>query len=60
MFKVLLEYLQGFLKGWISISKRVSKRTLDQVFLILTLILLENFTVLIWAAILYQIMGQRG
>ena len=60
MFKLLDKYLDVLLKGWTSLSKRVSTRALDQVFLILTIVLLENFTLLIWAIILYQFMGQSG
>ena len=53
LFKIIDKYLNVLLRGWTSLSKRVSTRVMDQVFLILTVVFLENITLLLWAIILY-------
>ena len=53
MFKLIDKYLVALLGGWKLLGKRVSPRVRDQAFLILTVVFLENMTIIIWAIILY-------
>ena len=54
MFKLLDRCLSGLLRGWKSLSKRASPRVRDQVFLILTLVLVQEVTFVTWAIVLYK------
>lgn len=53
MFKLLDKYLSAFLKGWSSLSKLLSTRAKEQIFFLLTFVLLQQMTLIIWSLVLY-------
>jgi hypothetical protein len=56
MFKLIEKFLSGLLRGWNSLSKRTSSRVQDQVFLLLTFVLLQGISFITWALVLYMLL----
>jgi hypothetical protein len=56
MFKLVEKYLQGLFRGWSSLNKRASLRVRDQVFLLLTFVMLQQLSFIVWFIALYTIL----
>lgn len=60
MFNLADKYLQGLFRGWYSLNKRASLRTRDQIFLLLTFVLLQQLGFIVWFIALYAILALRN